>query len=152
MSKRRRQALIEAPVEAIWDLVGNPSRHPEWWPRVIEIDGERYEEGDDYVQVTRSPIGTGESRWLVEEKEDLREIRLRCQLTGTYADWHLTSAQGGTFVDLELGMDPTAFGYRLFDLTVGPRYFRQWADESIEALGEAAKSSGAAGDPAASGA
>jgi hypothetical protein len=146
MSTCRRQALIEAPVETVWDLLGNPSRHPEWWPRVIEIDGERYEEGDEYVQITRGPMGSDETRWLVEHRDDLRGIRLRCQLTGTYADWHLTGAQGGTFVELEMGMDPKRLGYRVFDLTIGSRYFRKWAEESIDALGDVAKS-----DPAPAG-
>jgi Polyketide cyclase / dehydrase and lipid transport len=136
--------LIEAPVETVWELLGNPRRHPEWWPRIVEIDGQPYEQGDEYVQITSGPMGNAETRWLLEHKDDLREIKLRCQLTGTYADWHLTGAQGGTFVDLEMGMDPTAFKYRVFDLTVGSRFFRKWAEESIDALCEVAKSDAAA--------
>ncbi len=38
MSAYRKQAVIDAPVEAIWELVGDPRRHPEWWPKIIEID------------------------------------------------------------------------------------------------------------------
>jgi Polyketide cyclase / dehydrase and lipid transport len=142
MSACKRQALIEAPVDSIWDLIGDPRRHPEWWPRIIEIDGQRFDQGDEYVQVTRGAMGSGESRWLVEEKDDLREIHLRCQLTGTYARWHLTGAQGGTFVDLEMGMQPTGLSYKIFDSTVGPRFFRRWADQSLDALGEACVASG----------
>jgi hypothetical protein len=151
MSACRKQAMIDAPVEAIWELVGDPRRHPEWWPRIIEIDGRRFEEGDEYVLVARGSMGSTEARWLIEQKEDLREIHLRCQLTGTYARWHMTGAQGGTFVDLEIGMDPKALSYKIFDSTIGPRYFRRWADQSLEALGEAsATSSPAAGAAAGS--
>jgi hypothetical protein len=137
MSAHRRQAQLDAPVELIWDLVGNPARHPEWWPRVIEVSGERFEEGDEYVQVTRGPLGRGTTRFLVERRDDLREIRMRCQQSGTYADWLLTGARGGTFVELELGMQPLAVTYRVFDGTAGRLFFRRWAEESLKGLREA---------------
>src|SRR6188472_64568 len=120
MSSVRRQALIDAPLESIWELVGDPTRHPQWWPRVIEVKGQRFEEGDEYVQVTRGAIGRAETKFVVEQRDELREIRMRCELTNTYADWVLTSAQGGTFVDLELGMQPHRLSDRVFDATVGP--------------------------------
>jgi uncharacterized protein YndB with AHSA1/START domain len=138
MSTAKRQAMIDAPVESIWDLVGNPARHPEWWPRVIEVRGEHFDEGDEYVQVTRGPVGTDETRFLVERRDDLREVMLRCQLTGTYAQWTLTGAQGGTFVDLEMGMDPKALQHKVFDVALGRRYFKRWAEESIDGLERAA--------------
>jgi hypothetical protein len=130
--------MIDAPVESIWDLVGNPARHPEWWPRVIEVRGEHFDEGNEYVQVTRGPVGTDETRFLVERRNDLREVMLRCQLTGTYAHWKLTGAQGGTFVDLEMGMDPKALQHKVFDVAIGRRYFKRWAEESIDGLERAA--------------
>jgi hypothetical protein len=137
MSAHRRQALIDAPVELIWELVGNPTRHPEWWPRVIEVSGERFKEGDEYVQVTRGPVGQKETRFLIERLDELREIRMRCQQSGTYADWRLTGAQGGTFVELELGMQPLAVSQRMFDGTAGRIFFRRWAEQSLDALREA---------------
>jgi Polyketide cyclase / dehydrase and lipid transport len=149
MSACKRQALLEAPVESIWDLVGNPSRHPEWWPRVIEVHGERFDPGDEYIQVTRGPIGATETKFLVERLDDLREVRISCQLTGTYAHWVLTGAQGGTFVDVEMGMDPKSLGNKVFDVTLGQRFFRRWTDQSLHALGQACTASeiarGAAG-------
>jgi hypothetical protein len=137
MSACKRQAMIDAPVESIWDLVGNPARHPEWWPRVVEVEGERFSQGDQYVQVTRSPTGSVQTTFLVESREDLKEVRLRCLATGTYAHWVLTGAQGGTFVDLEMGMDPNGLSNRLFDAAIGRRYFNRWAEESIDGLGRA---------------
>ena len=38
VSRCRRQAFIEAPVEVVWDLIADVERHPEWWPRVIEVE------------------------------------------------------------------------------------------------------------------
>jgi uncharacterized protein YndB with AHSA1/START domain len=145
MSSVRRQALIDAPLESIWELVGDPSRHPEWWPRVIEVKGQRFEEGDEYVQVTRAPGGRAETKFVIEQRDELREIRMRCELTNTYADWVLTSAQGGTFVDLELGMQPNKLSRRLFDAALGPTYFRRWAEQSLDGLRSAVEPAEATG-------
>jgi hypothetical protein len=140
MSAHRQQAHLDAPLRAVWSLVGAPSRYPEWWPRVVEVGGDRFEEGDEYVQVTRDPGGKNvQTNFLVERRDDLREIRMSCQLSGTYAHWFLTSAQGGTFVELELGMQPRRLGDRLFDMTLARRFFRNWSEQSLDALGEAAR-------------
>ena len=143
MSAHRHQAHLDAPLEAVWELVGTPRRYPEWWPRVIEVRGERFEEGDEYAQVTRSPSGQGESNFLLERRDDLREVRMSCRLTGTYAHWLLTPAQGGTFVELEMGMEPRSPGLRLFDASIGRRYFRRWSEQSLDGLAEAAGRQGA---------
>jgi Polyketide cyclase / dehydrase and lipid transport len=141
MSVCRNQALIHAPPDRVWDLVGDPRRHPAWWPRVIEVRGERFEEGSSYAQVTKSPTGEMKTTIDVEELEDLRVIDMRCRDTGTYARWLLTEAQGDTFVDVEFGMDPTGVGDRIFDAAFGKLYFRRWLSQSLEALQEAASES-----------
>ena len=138
MSGVRRQALINAAPSKIWELVGNPRRHPEWWPRVIEVKGERFDEGSNYAQVTKSPTGRLETEMAVERLDDLREIYMRCMTTGTYAHWLMTEARGDTFVDVEFGMDPIGLGNRIFNSTFGSLYFRRWLDQSLAALEEAA--------------
>jgi len=139
ISEYRQQAHLDAPLDTVWGLVGTPSRYPEWWPRVIEVRGERFEEGDEYAQVTKDPTGKVESNFLLERRDDLREIRMSCKLTGMYAHWFLTPAQGGTFVEVEMGMEPTRLGDRLFDIALGKRYFRRWSEQSLDALQEAAR-------------
>ncbi len=139
MSKIRRQAVIEAPVHSVWELVGDPNRHPEWYPRVVEVNGERFEEGDQYAQVTRDPIRTVKTDFMIERMENMHEIRMVCQDTGMYAHWLMTDAQGGTFVDVEMGMEPRTAGTRVFDAVLGRMYFRRWLDQSLEALGRAAR-------------
>ena len=134
MSACKRQAVIEAPVDAVWELVGNPSRHPEWYPKVIEVKGERFEEGDQYAQVTKDPVGSSKTDFVIERMDDMREIRLVCQTTGMYAHWVLTDAQGATFVDVEMGMQPRTASTRFFDTVIGRMYFRRWLEQSIEAL------------------
>jgi len=134
MSSARRQALVPSPVEAVWELVGDPRRHPDWWPRVEKVDGTRFYAGDSYAQVTKRPIGRVETTLVVEELEDLREIGLRCLRTGMYSRWLLTPAQDGTFLDVEFGIEPDGATARLLDAAAGRRYFTRWVDESIEAL------------------
>jgi uncharacterized protein YndB with AHSA1/START domain len=141
MSACRRQALIEAPPPRIWELVGDPRRHPEWWPRVIEVRGERFDEGSSYGQVTKSPTGPVETTFEIERLDDLREIHMRCTATGMYSHWLLTEAQGNTFVDVELGMDPATIANRVFDAAIGRLYFRRWLEQSLDALERAAESS-----------
>jgi hypothetical protein len=44
-----RASLIDAPVSAVWELVGEPSPYPEWLPRVFEVQGARLEEGAEFI-------------------------------------------------------------------------------------------------------
>ena|SRR5436190_13349995 len=88
MSTYRDAAHLDAPVERVWELVGNP----------------------------------------------VREIQMRCMTSGMYARWLLTSAQGGTFVELQMGMDPLNLSNRVFDFTAGRLYFRRWSSQSLQAL------------------
>jgi Polyketide cyclase / dehydrase and lipid transport len=148
VSAHREHAHLDAPLEVVWGLVGTPSRYPEWWPRVIEVRGERFEEGDEYVQVTKDPVGTAaETNFLLDRRDDLREIRMSCQLTGMYAHWQLTPAQGGTFVELEMGIQARRVGDRLFDLAAGRVYFRRWASQSLDGLRDAASRRASAQSP-----
>ena len=134
MSAIKRQAVIDAPVEDVWSLVGDPRRHPEWFPRVVEVNGERFEEGERYAQVTTQGRSTVETDFLIERLDDLHEIRFACQKSGMYAHWLLTDAQGDTFVDVEMGMQPKSTGDKVFDAVVGRVYFRRWLDQSLDAL------------------
>jgi hypothetical protein len=138
MSVARSQALIHAPPPEIWELVGNPRRHPEWWPRVIEVRGETFEEGNQYVQVTRDPMRNVKTVMALDKVEDLRAINLHCTMTGTYAHWLLTEAQGDTFVEVEFGMEPIRFVDKILDATIAKPYFERWISQSLQGLEQAA--------------
>ncbi|MFL5865935.1 MAG: SRPBCC family protein [Thermoleophilaceae bacterium] len=139
MSAVHEQTLVDAPVPTVWDLVGNPDRYPEWFPRVFEIDGERFEEGAEFVMVSKQPItGRDEAHLLVDRREELRELHMHCTLSGMFVHWQLTDAQGGTFVDAEFGMDPLNRRYQAFDFALGRRFFRRWLSEAMTGLKEAA--------------
>jgi hypothetical protein len=91
--------------------------------------------------VTRtSRRGKAESIFTIDRMEELEEVHVTCNLSGTFARWRMTPAQGGTFVDVELGIDPTGkgLGYHVLDWTTATFIYRRWADEAIQALERAA--------------
>jgi uncharacterized protein YndB with AHSA1/START domain len=140
MSDVREDAQLDAPVDAVWALVGNPRRYPEWFPRVLEIEGERYEEGGRFVMVTRHPvIGRDEPHMLIDQMDDLHEIRMHCTISGMFVHWQLTDAQGGTFVHAEFGMEPILTKHRITDPLVGRRFFRKWLLEAVDGLRNASE-------------
>lgn len=139
MSSSRHQAVIDAPVEVIWELVGDPNRHGEWWPAVIESECPDLEQGCSYRTVMKGPLGQREEHEiLVEKLDDCREVLIRCIETGVWCRWVLTQAQGRTFVDAEFGAEPTKLGARMFDRLAGRRFFRRWLQQSVDALEAAA--------------
>ena len=140
MSQVHEQALLDASVPTVWELVSNPRRYPEWFPRVFEIQGERFVEGAEFVQVAHHPIvGREEAHFLVDRVDDLREIHMHCTLSGMFVRWQLTDAQGGTFVNAAFGMDPIRHRDRIIDFTVGRRFFRRWLNEAVDGLKRAAQ-------------
>jgi uncharacterized protein YndB with AHSA1/START domain len=143
VSSFHRQALIDAPVETVWDLVGDPARYPEWAAGVVEVTGlGKVEEGAEYRQKMKDPFGAKPTTtFRIDELEDLREIHLTCERSGLYSHWQLTKAQASTFVDIEIGMQPEAFKYRAFDTLAGKRWYRSLADDSLDGLRAALRNS-----------
>jgi uncharacterized protein YndB with AHSA1/START domain len=139
MSEARQQAYIDAPVGVVWELLEDVDRHPEWWPRVVEVECEGLEAGCTYREVVQGPVGKDEMLLHVDQMEDCKELLIRCVNTGTFVHWLLTEAQEGTFVDARFGMDPGKFQHRIFDLVAGKRYFRSWLLQSLEAMRDAAR-------------
>jgi hypothetical protein len=137
MISARRQRLIDAPVGDVWPLIGDVNRHPEWWPRVEQVQCDLLSEGCTYRQVTKKPGKTIETTISIERLDDCHELRVRCLDTGTYCCFLLTPAQDGTFVDAMFGMEPHGAGERVF----GGPYIRRWLDQSLEGLRKAASAS-----------
>jgi uncharacterized protein YndB with AHSA1/START domain len=139
MSAARREAFIDAPVQVVWDLISDVERHPEWWPRVIEVQCDDFEQGCTYRQLTKVPFGHDEMKLHVEQLDDCQNLSIRCLNTGSYVHFLLTEAQGGTFVDTEIGMEPQRLRTKFFDAVAGRRYFTAWLAQTIEALDRAAR-------------
>lgn len=137
MTRWRQQAMIDAPVEDVWALVGDPNRYPEFTPKdVVEVTGlPEVERNASYRQVSRVMGQEAETEFRVEEYEDMREIKLRCQASGYYSHWLLTEAQGNTFVEVESGMDPLTLSYRVFDsVLLRKRYWRGMTERAIDGV------------------
>src|SRR5438067_12904492 len=99
MDSARQQAHVQASVDRLWELIGDVNRHPEWWPRVEDVQCDLLEEGCTYRQVTRQPGKTITTTISIEALEDCRELRVRCLDTGMYAAFLLAAAQDSTFVE-----------------------------------------------------
>jgi len=137
MSSWKQQALIEAPVERVWDLLADPSRFPDWNPDTIEVTGvpTRVEKGSSFDLTGRGPFGLKATMTFeVEELDDLREIKLRCQTSGYYSRWLLTDARGNTFADVELGVEPNGLEARAISAMHTKRYLRRTLEETIDGL------------------
>ena len=136
MGSYKEQALIEAPLDSVWRQVGDPNRYPEWAGEVVEVEGlETVAEGARYKQEGKTPFGgTRKTEFVVDAFDEMREIGVRCMVSGWYVHWLLTEAGKDTFAELEVGMDPTHVGYRAVDSTVGKRWYRRTVDEMLVRL------------------
>ena len=142
MGHWHQQALIEAPVEQVWGLVGDPRRYPEWvGEEVVEVTGlPTVVEGAEYEQVTRNPFGTAKTTFEIDQLDDLHEIRLRCKQSGWYSHWKLTEAGGSTFADVEIGMEADKLPYKAIDRVAGKRWYRRVAQHSLDGIKRAVAS------------
>ena len=139
MSDCRNQVHIDAPIAVVWGLIADVARHPEWWPRVIEIECDELGEGCHYREVVRTPFGVDEMDLRIDSMRDPEDFEIHCVNTGTFVKFALTEAQGGTFVDARMGMEPDGLASRVFDATAGRIYFRRWLAASLESLRDAAE-------------
>jgi carbon monoxide dehydrogenase subunit G len=135
-----QQTHIDAPVEVVWDLLGDPNRHPEWWPEMIEVECADLEQGCRYRGVVKGPFGRqDEHEILIEELENCRQVSIHCEGTGVYNRFYLTEARGGTFVEGCFGAIPHSVGMKVFGAVAGRRFLRSWLSRSLERLKTAAE-------------
>jgi uncharacterized protein YndB with AHSA1/START domain len=130
--------MVDASVESVWQLIGDVNRHPEWWPRVEEVQCDLLAEGCTYRQVTNRPGKTIETTISIEDLDDCHELRVRCLDTGMYAHFLLTPARDGTFVDAELGVEEKGLAG-----VVAGVFVRRWIAQSLDGLRRAAASAAA---------
>jgi uncharacterized protein YndB with AHSA1/START domain len=130
----RQQTHIDATPEAIWELVGDPNRHPDWWPDVIEVQCADIREGCRYRGVVKGFIRTEEHELLIERLEGCREVSIYCEGTGVTTRFLLTEAQGGTFVEGYFAIEPNSIGATLIAAVSGRRIMRSWLEQSLANL------------------
>ena len=105
VSRVRKHAFIEAPVQRIWEVVSDVERR-RWWPRVVETERRTPQVGATYRQVMETPRGSEVAEFRVEGMEDFKNLSIRCVNTGMFVRFGLTEVRDGTFVEGEMGMDP----------------------------------------------
>jgi hypothetical protein len=98
------------------------------------VECDLLEVGCTYRQVTRRPNRTIETTFSIEELDDCQRLRVSCRETGMYAQFLLTPAQNGTFVEGELGVEEEGVA-RLF----AAAFIRRWIAQSLEGLRRAAR-------------
>jgi hypothetical protein len=134
-----QQAHIEAPVDRVWDLIGDPNKHPSWWPEMIEVECADLHEGCRYRGVVKGPFGASPHEMLVDALDDCHEISIFCEGTGVTTRFVLTEARGGTFVEGHFVIEPNEFTMRVISLVAGKRLMRSWLERSLENLRTAAE-------------
>jgi uncharacterized protein YndB with AHSA1/START domain len=135
-----QQTYIAAPVEGVWALVGDPNRHPEWWPDWADASCPDPSEGCRYRGVTVGMFGRAEERdLLLERLEGFHEISIFCKGTGVTTTFELTEGQGGTFVEGRFSVEPNSTGMKLLGAVAGRRVMRSWLSRSLEARKQAAE-------------
>ena len=139
----RQQAFIEAPLPLVWELASDPDRQTEWWPDTIVfecIDGD-LEQGCHIrnIQSRPWPMSDLETTMEVDTMIAGKELTIRCMDTGTYSRSVLTEGQGGTFMEMEAGNDPTNLKVRMQIAVAGERLFRRWVEHALEGIKQAAE-------------
>jgi uncharacterized protein YndB with AHSA1/START domain len=129
-----QQTFIEAPIERVWELVGDPNKHPEWWPEMLEIECADLKEGCRYRGVVKGPFGAAAHDLVVDHYEECGEVSIFCDGTGVTTRFVLTEAQGGTFVEGCFTIEPNSIGMKVLGAVTGRRFMHAWLESSLENL------------------
>jgi uncharacterized protein YndB with AHSA1/START domain len=129
-----QQAFIDADPKTIWELVGDPNRHPDWWPDVIEVQCTDLQEGCRYRGVVRGFFKADEHDLVIERLDTCQEVCISCEDTGVSTRFVLTGAQGGTFVEGHFTIEPNSIGMKVVSAVSGRRVMRSWLERSLENL------------------
>jgi uncharacterized protein YndB with AHSA1/START domain len=129
-----QQVFIDAPADTVWQLVGDPNRHPDWWPRVLEVECADLREGCRYRGVTKGAFRTEAHDLVIERLDTCQEVCIACEGTGVSTRFVLTEAQGGTFVEGRFAIEPNSIGMRVVSAVSGRRLMRSWLEQSLENL------------------
>jgi uncharacterized protein YndB with AHSA1/START domain len=129
-----QQAFIDAAPETIWELVGDPNRHPDWWPDVIEVECADLREGCRYRGVVKGLFRATEHDLVIERLDTCQEVCISCVGTGVTTRFVLTGAQGGTFVEGHFAIEPNSIGTKVVSAMAGRRVMRSWLERSLENL------------------
>lgn len=98
MPSARRSRTIAAPLQELWELIGDPHHLPRWWPRVDRVEDV---EGGAFTEVMRTAKGKlvrADFR-VLQSSEQEHAVTWEQQLEGTPFERLLSEAR--THVSLE---------------------------------------------------
>lgn len=141
MPTARRSRIIAAPVEELWEVIGDPHHLPRWWPRVARVEDV---EGNAFTEVMRTAKGkvVRADFQLVESDQRARSLTWEQLLQGTPFGRLLSSAETsvsledvgeGTSVTIELRQTLTGFFPR-FGSHMVRRAATATIDEALDGL------------------
>ena len=64
----------------------------------------------------------------------MRELKMQCQVSGFYSHWRLTDAQGGTFAEVEMGVEETAAKRGIQGRVMGALHTKNFLRRAVEKL------------------
>ena len=146
VSDDRAQAHLDAPLDEVWALVGNPATYLGGGRSPWRFAARRSRLG---TRIPRSclvsPDGGSSTRRTIDRRDEFKELKWSCPTTGGFQHWTLTAADGGTFVDMEMGLNPPTLRYTLFDKSVGRWFMKRWAEQAVDGLRQTLTSAGSSG-------
>ena len=134
-----QQTFIDAPPVRVVELVGDPNRHVEWWPEMLEVECADLKEGCRYRGVVKGPFGVEPHDLVVDRLTDCREVSIYCDGTGVTTRFVLAEAQGGTFVEGCFTIEPNTIGMKVIGAVAGRRIMHSWLESSLRNLKNAAE-------------
>jgi uncharacterized protein YndB with AHSA1/START domain len=109
----RRETVVPAPPEQVWDLVSDPGRLPQWWPGVTRVEEAT---GETWTTVLSSPRGKtvradytrveAERPRLLVWRQEVEESPFERILADAVTTLVLAPADDGTRVGIALEQKP----------------------------------------------
>jgi len=96
--------VIDAPAAAIWRVVSDVGRYPQWWPRSLGVRVCSFGTEAIGAEIEIRPVGGRPFRCRVEEVDELKRMRLRYYggfIEGT-GEWWLEPGPDGNQVSYDL--------------------------------------------------
>jgi uncharacterized protein YndB with AHSA1/START domain len=137
----RRSRILAAPLEELWQTIGDPHHLPRWWPRVERVEDVQDGAFTELMRTAKGKAVRADFR-LLETDEQAHALTWEQQLEGTpfarvlreaRTRVSLERADGGTRVTIELEQKLTGFFPRFGGFMVR-RAAQATLDEALDGL------------------
>jgi uncharacterized protein YndB with AHSA1/START domain len=137
----RRSRILAAPLDQLWQTIGDPHHLPRWWPRVERVEDVQDGAFTELMRTAKGKAVRADFR-LLETDEQAHALTWEQQLEGTpfarvlreaRTRVSLEEADGGTRVTIELEQKLTGFFPRFGGFMVR-RAARATLDEALDGL------------------